>query len=181
MTVRRTLTLVTAAVTLLALAPLAPAGASGSPNRWENAQVGLTYTGYRPTTTLGLARSQFQLNDCGQGRDEMLNVSYGSQQAQRWIGITESQRGCVDGPDGVGPAGTFTVRGATATILGDCPGGRASCSTATGAGVRRSAYTTVTLPSGGAGLGSTFVEVYTQGLSKAQIAQVVRGLVSASP
>lgn len=164
---------------LLVLLPLAPASAADGPSRWEKAQVGLTYTVYRPSTTVGLNRSSFQLIACGSGRDDMAMARYGRDTGKRSITIQESQRGCLDGPDGVGPAGTFTVRGAKATVLGSCGTQVATCASATPAGVRRSAYTTVTLPSGGAGLGSTFVELYTEGLSLPEITKVVRGLVPA--
>ena len=164
---------------VLSLLPLAPADAADGPGRWEKAQVGLTYTVYRPSTTVGLARTGFQLMSCAPGRDDMVIARYGRDTSKRSISIQESQRGCVDGPDGVGPAGTFTVRGAKATVLGSCGPNRGTCPSSTPAGVRRSAYTTVTLPSGGAGLGSTFVELYTEGLSLAEITTVVRGLVPA--
>ena len=168
----------TATVACLAsMAALAgPAGAAEGPDRYEKAQVGLTYTVYRPSVTGGLPRTSFALNGCAPGRDEMINVDYGDQSRGRWIGLTESQRGCVDGPDGVGPAATFAVRGATATVLGDCPGERSTCASATRAGVKRGAYTTVTLPSGGDGLSPTLVEVYTAGFTLAQVKAVVRGL-----
>lgn len=153
-----------------------PSTAAEGPNRFERAQVGLTYTVYQPKQTAGLPRTSFALDYCAPGRDELLTVAYGSQSAGRWINVLQSQRGCVDGPDSVGPAATFTVRGATATVLGDCAGEAPTCDSATRAGVRRGAYTTVTLPSGGPGLGSTYVEVYTEGLSLAEIRTFVRSL-----
>lgn len=166
-------------VTLLCLLPTSAANAADGPTRWEKAQLGLTYTVCRPSGTLGLPRTSFQLVACGSGRDSMVSSAYGRQGAGRSLTIQESQKGCLDGPDGVGPAGAFTVRGARATVLGSCATETATCPSAMSAGVRRSAYITVTLPSGGNGLGTTFVEVYSQGLSLAQITTVVRSLVPA--
>jgi hypothetical protein len=60
------------------LAALAvPAAASGSPNPWEGAQVGLTYPVYQPKTVLGLARASFRLLSCGAGQDESIFATYG--------------------------------------------------------------------------------------------------------
>jgi len=59
--------------------PLASAAAAmGSPNPFQNAQVGLTYPVYQPTTTLGLPRSSFKLFSCGVGKEESLFATYGT-------------------------------------------------------------------------------------------------------
>jgi hypothetical protein len=77
----------------------------------------------------------------------------------------------------VGPAAISTVRGANATVLGDCAGTATTCRSATRAGVRRGAYATVTLPSGGDGLSSIFVEVYSAEFTLKQIKAFIRSLV----
>lgn len=60
------------------LAALAvPASAMGSPNPYENAQVGLTYPVYQPQTVLGLPISSFKLLSCGTGKDESVFATYG--------------------------------------------------------------------------------------------------------
>ncbi len=60
------------------LAALAvPASAMGSPNPYENAQVGLTYPVYQPKTVLGLPISSFKLLSCGTGKDESVFATYG--------------------------------------------------------------------------------------------------------
>lgn len=166
------------AAVLIAVGAVAPTGAATGPDDYESAQVGLTYTVYEPTTTARLAQTGFELNGCMAGMDEQINADYGSQatSTSRWIGLNQSQMACQDGPDGVGPAATFMVRGAKATVLGDCAGNASTCPRATRAGVRRSGFTTVTLPSGGTGLSATHVEVYSQGLTLAQIKAFVRGL-----
>ncbi|HTT89595.1 MAG TPA: hypothetical protein VMF65_08560 [Acidimicrobiales bacterium] len=60
------------------LAALAvPASAMGSPNPYDNAQVGLNYAVYQPKTILGLPMSSFKLLSCGTGKDESVYATYG--------------------------------------------------------------------------------------------------------
>ncbi len=54
-----------------------PAAASGAPNIWEGAQVGLSYPVYQPNTVLGLPMSSFKLLSCGSGQDESVFATYG--------------------------------------------------------------------------------------------------------
>jgi hypothetical protein len=63
------------AATLTALAT--PVAAMGSPNPYENAQVGLTYPVYQPKTLLGLSMSSFKLLPCAVGQDESVSATYG--------------------------------------------------------------------------------------------------------
>lgn len=168
------------------------AGASGaqaadeSPGfgRYERVQAKVDYTVYAPMRTLGLPRTDFQRNDCGSGRGDFITASYGSQPslADQSITLQESPgpNGCVDGPDGVGPATTFNVYGATATVMGACAGGKSTCKRSTTDLVRTMAYTTVTLPGSADRPTPTFVEVYSQATSIAQIKAFVRGLVPAT-
>jgi hypothetical protein len=61
------------------LAALAvPAAASGSPNAWEGAQVGLTYPVYQPNTVLALRQASFKLLSCGTGQDESVFATFGN-------------------------------------------------------------------------------------------------------
>jgi hypothetical protein len=55
-----------------------PASASGNPNPWAGAQVGLTYPVYQPQTVLALPRSSFRLLSCGAGQDESVFATYGT-------------------------------------------------------------------------------------------------------
>jgi hypothetical protein len=64
-----------AAALLAALA--VPAGASGPPNIWQAAQVGLTYPVYQPKTVFGLPLSNFKMLSCGVGQDESVFAAYG--------------------------------------------------------------------------------------------------------
>ena len=54
-----------------------PAAASGAPNIWEGAQVGLTYPVYQPKTVLGLPLSSFKLLSCRVGQDESVSATFG--------------------------------------------------------------------------------------------------------
>jgi hypothetical protein len=54
-----------------------PASAMGSPNAFDNAQVGLSYPVYQPKTVLGLPMSSFKLLSCGVGKDESVFATYG--------------------------------------------------------------------------------------------------------
>jgi hypothetical protein len=178
------------ALSLLAFASIAaaalagaPAGASApsakpNPAKFEKAQVGLTYTVYAPSTSINLENTSFQIMSSCPGKDDSIYASYGSQMSNRgWISITEAPSSCEDGPDEVGPVATFPVKGATATVMGSCKGGKSTCSKSNRTLLRTGqGYTTVTLPSGGAGLQPTYVEVYSANMSLAEIRTFVRGL-----
>lgn len=165
---------------LLVLVPVGSASASDGAEAWKKAQAKVEHTVYRPTETAGLSRTFFKVYPtCSQGGDPLVQIEYGRQNGKRWIGIDQSQRECLDAPDEHGPAGTFSVRGAKATVLGRCIPEAGSCASATRAGVRPSATTSVTLPASG-GKGTTYVVVNTQGLTLAEIKNVVRSLVPVS-
>lgn len=162
---------------LLTLLPLGSASASDGEQVWKKAQAKVDYTVYRPTETAGLSRTFFKVYPtCSAGGDPLVQIEYGSQAGNRYIGIDQSQRECLDAPDEHGPAGTFSVRGAQATVLGRCIPEAGSCSSATRAGARQSAVTSVTLPASG-GKGTAYVVVSTQGFTLPQIKQIVRSLV----
>jgi hypothetical protein len=60
------------------LAALAvPASASGNPNPWDGAQVGLTYPVYQPKTVLDQPLTSFKLLSCGAGQDESIFATFG--------------------------------------------------------------------------------------------------------
>jgi hypothetical protein len=54
-----------------------PGAASGNPNPWDGAQVGLTYPVYQPKTVLALPLSSFKLLACGAGQDESIFATFG--------------------------------------------------------------------------------------------------------
>lgn len=186
----RTRTLLPVALAALAAIAVAVPGpaqagdASPSNGRYARAQAAVDYTVYAPGTTFGLARTSFQRFACGPDRDDAISAAYGSQETRTstWIALNEASGsvGCTDGPDGVGPAATFDVNGSEARVFGNCPGGTSSCVSSTPALVRQGAYTVVTLPGSAARPIGTFVEVYSQALSLAQIKQFVRSLYPAT-
>ena len=172
---------VMAATTILGAIALATAPAVGAAeNPYATTQATVQYTVYQPMQTLGLAMNPgtggFQTTACSTPGGPMINAAYGSQQSGKsGIGIGESQKGCLDGPDGVGRYGTVAIGSATATIMGQCPGQRATCPKASVGGVRHQAYTTVTLPAAH-GHTSTLIELYTNGIGPRDIARILRGL-----
>ncbi len=128
---------------LVALGGASGALAADSPcglARYERVQAKVDYTVYAPTMTFGLPRTGFQRNGCGGDRDDFITVNYGNQAALTDQSITLQESpgafGCVDGPDGVGPAATFTVNGAAAEVMGACAGGKSTCSASSLALVR---------------------------------------------
>ncbi len=54
-----------------------PAAASGNPNPWDGAQVGLTYPVYQPKTLLSIPMSGFKLLPCSGGQDESIFATFG--------------------------------------------------------------------------------------------------------
>ena len=160
---------------VMTLAPHADA-AMGPGGPYAQAQVGLTYTVYVPTRTFTLKRTSFALDPCGGGLDDFITAEYGKQASGKgYIGLNEFEKPCIDGPDGVGRVTTILVKGAKATVMGACAGGASTCASATRGSVLKNGYTTVTLPAA-PGLKSTFVEVYTSGLTVAQIRTFLRTL-----
>ena len=55
----------------------APAAASGAPDIWAAAQVGLTYPVYQPQTVLALPMGNFKLLSCATGQDDSVYATYG--------------------------------------------------------------------------------------------------------
>jgi hypothetical protein len=74
----------------------------------------------------------------------------------------------------------LTYEGAKVQVYGECAGGRATCDRSTPAGVKRQAYTTVTLPGSAVRPTQTYVEVYSQQVTLAQLREFIRGLVPAT-
>jgi hypothetical protein len=168
---RRVLAAVLMILTSLALVPAAQA--AEQPGPYGQAQVGVDYTVYSPTFTAGLRRTSFDMFSCVPRGDESIDASYGK--GRRTLQMFQSPKACQDGPDSVGPVTTLTVMGATVNVMGQCAGGATSCSASTPALFRSNGYTTVTLPAA-SGLSTTFVEVYSTGLTVAQVRRFLAGL-----
>ncbi|HEX4518104.1 MAG TPA: hypothetical protein VH063_00850 [Gaiellaceae bacterium] len=62
----------------LALALAAGALAMGSRSPWQNAQVGLDYALYQPSTTMNLNRTAFKTLSCGTGQNPSVFATYGN-------------------------------------------------------------------------------------------------------
>ncbi len=77
------------------LSPLT-AIAMGSGDKFSDAQTGLTYTVYKPSNTLGLTASKFQLITCGMGSEQWIYVKYGG--TKRYLEIMQTMAGvkCSD-------------------------------------------------------------------------------------
>jgi hypothetical protein len=73
-----------------------PTIAMGSTNKFADAQTGLTYTVYKPSTTLGMPGKVFQLIDCLPDEEKWLYVKYGG--TIRYIEIMQTMAGvkCSD-------------------------------------------------------------------------------------
>lgn len=181
--------LVTSSVLLAAVAAgaaAAPASAAEQPagfDRFSKAQATREFVVYAPTNVLGLPLTSFRSYACGNPGGPQLSAQFGSRATSGGprLQLSESPApGCVDGPDGVGPAATFTFEGAKVTVYGECANGRSTCARSTAAGVTRQAYTTVTLPGSAVRPTPTLVELYSSGVSIAQIRTFIRGLVPAT-
>jgi len=73
-----------------------PAIAMGSGDKYSDAQTGLTYTVYKPSNTLGLSGSVFQLMSCGENEEEWIYAKYGG--TVRYVEIMQTMAGvkCSD-------------------------------------------------------------------------------------
>ena len=78
---------------VLALTVLAPTAAlaMGSGDKFSDAQTGLTYSVYKPSTTLGLAAVTFSLLPCQPGKEQWLYAKYGG--TKRYLEIMETMAG----------------------------------------------------------------------------------------
>lgn len=70
--------------------------AMGSGDKFSDAQTGLTYTVYKPTNTLGLPISTFQLLSCGENAEQWIYAKFGG--TKRYVEIMQTMAGvkCSD-------------------------------------------------------------------------------------
>lgn len=80
---------------LIVAAPTA-ALAMGSGNNFSDAQTGLTYTVYKPGSTLGLKVTKFSLLPCQPGKEEWLHIKYGGTTRYLEIMQTMAKVKCSD-------------------------------------------------------------------------------------
>jgi len=106
------------AITALLLAPLS-AVAMGSGDKYSDAQTGLTYTVYKPSYTVGLTASKFQLLTCGVGSEQWIYVKYGG--TKRFLEIMETQAGVKCSDPGLSKyLKTVPINGAKAKLYAYC-------------------------------------------------------------
>lgn len=82
------------AVAAVALITAVSALASGSPNPWENIQVGVSYRMYQPKVTLGMKLKKVKPIDCGQGQEPWGAGTYGTK--KRGFALYEGHPICSD-------------------------------------------------------------------------------------
>ncbi len=180
----------TAAVVFLLAVPAAASAATASPTpsasssatgvTFASVQAKVPYTVYVPTVTLKEKLTKLQTYPCSVGAMGS-TADYSGPRAGRHFSINQSQKGCQDGPSGVGVVTTVKVKGAKATIMGKCakgPGSMSGCKSATRAGLLKAGYSTVMMPApaGKAGSKTTFVEIYSTGLNVAKVTALLKGL-----
>ena len=96
-----------------------PANAKGSGDKFGDAQAGLTYGVYKPTNTLGLKRSMFQVMKCQPGMEKWVAASYGFGKKRIDIYQNKLDEYCSDA--GVSKeVGTTTIKGVLARVFVYC-------------------------------------------------------------
>lgn len=122
------------AITLCALliSPSA-AFAMGSGDKYSDAQTGLTYTVYKPSNTLGLSGSAFQLIDCGENAEQWIYSKYGG--TKRYVEIMQTMAGVKCSDPGLSKQlKSVKINGISAKLYVYCdptkPAAAAKCTTA---------------------------------------------------
>ena len=116
----------------LLLAPSA-AVAMSSGDKYSDAQTGLTYTVYKPSNTLGLSGSDFQLLSCGENVEQWIYAKYGG--TKRYLEIMETMAGVKCSDPGLSKQlRNVTINGVSAKLFVYCdptkPASAAKCTTA---------------------------------------------------
>ena len=96
-----------------------PANAKGSGDKFGDAQAGLTYGVYKPTNTLGLKRSMFQVMKCQPGMEKWVAASYGF--GKKRIDIYQNKLDDYCSDAGMSKeVGTTTIKGVLARVFVYC-------------------------------------------------------------
>ncbi|MBA3718556.1 MAG: hypothetical protein H0W87_10070 [Actinobacteria bacterium] len=106
---------------LVLTAPVFGSGAglmSGSPSKWENIQVGITYRLYHPGNTLGNKLKKLKTISCGTGKEPWVAGTYGT--SPRGFDIYEGHPICSD-PGETTRVGNPTVMGVKGYLGVFCP------------------------------------------------------------
>lgn len=82
-------------LSLFLMAPITTS-AMGSGDKYSDAQTGLTYTVYKPSNTLGLPGSKFELLPCATESEQWIYAKYGG--TKRYLEIMQTMEGvkCSD-------------------------------------------------------------------------------------
>ncbi len=171
---RRFLITVLIASQALLLAPSALAMGSG--DKFLDAQVGLTYQIWKPTTTNKISIGSFRLLSCGAGNEQWLAAIYGKNKPQ--IQILENMASTPCSNPGLGvQVATISISGFKAKIVAFCDPANAkqwkNCSTSDigryGGFAQWNTKASKTLK-------ATTIEVLTNGLTYAQLVTVAKGM-----
>lgn len=160
-----------AAVLLAASAVALPAQAMGSGNPYEDQQVGVSYTVYQPSYTVGLKTPTSVDNqaNCPKGTDQSLSVPYGSPTSLQFT-VAEGNPICSEASTGKIVL-RVTIKGARATVTAYCDA--ATVKICTKGDVRKyGGHLSVTLPAT-KGLTKTMVRIETSGEKKLNAHQLV--------
>jgi hypothetical protein len=118
---KRALSALAVVLALVLTAPVFGSGSghkSGSPSKWENIQVGISYRLYRPGKTLGVKLKTLKTINCGTGKEPWVAATYGTR--ARGFDLYEGHPICSD-PGESTRVGNPTVRGAKAYLGVYCP------------------------------------------------------------
>lgn len=155
----------------------APAQAMGTGNPYEDMQVGVTYTVYQPSYTVGLKTPKrgSQAAECPPGTEENLRVEYGTKNGLQFS-VNEGNPMCADIGSGA-TVMTVMIRGAKASVVAYCdPGSGFTC---TRADVKKQGgHLSVVMPAA-SNLRKTTVWIETAGtknLSARQLVRIARSL-----
>ena len=107
--------------------------AMGSGDKYSDAQTGLTYTVYKPSNTLGLSGSDFQLISCGENAEQWIYAKYGG--TKRYIEIMQTMAGVKCSDPGLSKQlKNVKINGISAKLFVYCdptkPAAAAKCTTA---------------------------------------------------
>ena len=170
---RKTILSILIATQIIAASPVM---ASGSGDKYQDAQIGLTYQVWKPTTTANIKLTSFKLLTCGTAKEPWLAAIYGKNKPQIQILETDATVQCSNPGLGVQVA-TATVNGVKAKIVAFCDPANAkqwkNCNTAD-IGKYGGYAMWNTKPT--KNLKATSIEVLTNGLTYSQLLITSRGL-----
>jgi len=151
--------------------------AMGSGNKFADVQTGLTYTVYKPSTTLSMPGKLFQLLDCQPGEEQWLYAKYGG--TVRYIEIMQTMAGvkCSD-PAVAKLLKPVVINGVKAQVYVYCDPAKAASFAKCGTTdiLRLGGYLIFT-PKAGKGLKATEIQVQAMGgIPYAQLITVAKGL-----